>query len=241
MGEPTGKRRGRPPKPRDPNPPPSRGRGRPKGSVKLLAADPLRYLYALTEAFIQINAGDLDGDSELKVCEFFATLRVSRPMRVGEFIIGQDETLVTDHFEERWRHGLPVPCVSRKWDTMPPHVRAAYRDMEPGDCHREMNIVRPVADNIGRTLRLWRNAPPTNPNRRWLVNMAEVMKICLQGDEEDAWLAESLAVEIGEGGYFEAKLRPIMVEHAGLRRAGADIPNIALPRLLDLIFRRKRS
>jgi hypothetical protein len=230
MDESTTRRRGRPAKPRHDEPP--RKVGRPPGSVKSLAADPWRYLYALTEAMIHQNRA-FDGPSEQRTCESFAALAVGRPAKVGEVIVGPEVSVaVTEDFLDRCQHGLPFYVVHRKWDTTPD----PYRDMEPGASWRDKSKIRATADDMRRRLRLWRNAPAENPNRRWLARMAEVIKICLAGNEKDAWLAECLAADISERRYFEAKLRPLLAEQAALFRTGIEIADIAPQRWLDLIF-----
>ena len=73
--------------------------GRPKGStgagrpVKDLSHDPWRYLYAAAQHAIDHSP---IGMSELSICNAFATLMVGRPLRDGEFIIGDHgETIIT--------------------------------------------------------------------------------------------------------------------------------------------------
>ena len=231
MGEPTTRHRGRPRKPRESNPPPSRGRGRPKGSVKL-PSNPSRYLYALTDTTIQKSRA-LDGPSDLRLYVFFASLKECRPLRVGEFVIGEET--VTEDFRDRWRRAEPFLVVHRSWDEMREDVREVYRNMKLGPNWEDKKRIRRRAYNFRRTLGLFRSAAETNANRRWLEGMRTAMLICFSGDDGQAGLAESIASAIGESRYFAAKLRPILAEYAGLQRAGVDIPSIDLPRLLDLI------
>jgi hypothetical protein len=207
-------------------------RGRRPGSVKLLAKDPSRYLYALTQTALE-NSLACGVSSELRICEAFAAFKSGRPAEVGEVVLGQ---AVTEDFHDRWRRGLPFQYVHRQWDGMPAHNRAYFRDQEPGASWRDKSKIRILADNMRRTLRLWREAPATNPNRRWLAGMVKTMRICFSGLDEHAGQAEAFAVEIGESRYFLEKLRPIIVRYADLRRAGVDSPDLPpFSQMLDLI------
>jgi hypothetical protein len=217
---------------------PPRRRGRREGSVKLLADDPWRYLYALTQTAIEKTRA-LNGPSELRICEAFAAFKVGRPLKAGEFVVGHEP--VTEGFHDRWRQGLPFRVVHRQWDGMPAHNRVYFKGEAPGASWRDKDKIRPTADNMRRTLGLWREAPATNPNRRWLAGMVNVMLNCFDGWDEHAALAESIAAAIGEGRYFASKLRPIMAEYADLRRAGVDDPELpSLSQMLDLIDPRFR-
>jgi hypothetical protein len=162
--------------------------------------------------------------------------KTCRPVKVGEVIGLRDQIVVTEDFQERWRRGLPFPVVDRQLDTMPTHVRAYFHSEEPGTHWWDKNKIRRNADNMRKTLRLWRKALPTNPNRQWLAGMVKVMDICFNGEEENGARAESIAAAIGESEYFLTKLCPIMLAYADLRRAGAERPDIAPQLLLDLIF-----
>jgi hypothetical protein len=211
--------------------------GRPIGSVKLLARDPWRYLYALTQTAIEKTQA-LNGPSELRICEAFAAFKVGRPAKVSEVVIDRGNPIsITESFHDRWERGLPFCVIHRQWDGMPDHTPACFRGDEPGARWWERNKFRPAADNMRRTLRLWRRAPATNPNRQWLAGMLKIMLICFDGRDEHAGLAESIAAAIGEGRYFAEKLRPIMIKYADLRRAGVDnrgVPPIS--QVIDLIY-----
>jgi hypothetical protein len=210
-----------------------RGRGRPAGSVKLLATDPWRYLYALSEATIQRNDAVDDAPSELGICTFFATFKERyRPLKAGEFVVGHEP--VTEHFHSRWRQGLPFRVVHPQWDSMPPHGRAvAHETYEQGDRWRDKARINAKGEDIQRMLRGWRVEP--SPNRQWLMSMATAMKICVAGHVNAGWLADALTGDIGESKYFKETLWPIMTEHAALLRTGKDIQNISLERLFGLI------
>jgi hypothetical protein len=203
--------------------------------VKLLANDPFRYLYALTQTAIE-KTRVLDGPSRLRIYEGFVVFKTCRPVKVGEVIGLRDQIVVTEDFQERWRRGLPFPVVDRQVDKMPTHVRAHSHGEEPGTHWWDKNKIRRNAEIMRRTLRLWWTAPLTNPNHRWLAGMVKVMFICFDGEEEDGARAESIAAAIGESKYFLTKLRPIMLAYADLRRAGAERPDIAPQLVLDLIF-----
>jgi hypothetical protein len=205
--------------------------------VKLLANDPWRYLYALTQTAIEKSRA-LRGPSTLRICQTFAAFKVGRPAKVGEVVIGSGEpAIVTEDFRDRWRRGLPFYVVHRQWDGMPDHTRAFYREKEPGVCWWDRDKFRPTAENIRTNLRLWRKAPATNPNRQWLAGMVKIMLICFNGQDEHSGLAESMAAEIGETRYFCAKLRPVMIKYADLRRAGVDRRDLPpLSQMLDLIY-----
>ncbi len=232
MDEPTAKRRGRSPKPRGPKPPPLRGRGRPKLSLKLLSTDRWRYLYALAEATIQRNAIVEDASSELGVCVFFASLKECRPLGVGEFISGHEP--VIEDFRALWRQGLPIQMVHQQWDSMPAHARAvANETYVPGDRWREKARINARAEDIQRKLGNWRVAQ--SPNRQWLKNMVKAMQICIAGIGEAAWYGEALAGDIGESRYFEAKLRPLLIEQAALVRVGKNAQDLSLDQLFGLI------
>lgn len=210
-----------------------RGRGRPNGSVKLLANDHWRYLYALTQTAIE-NSRDLKGPATLRICEAFAMFKVGRPLKPGEFIVGHEP--VTEHFQDRWNRGLPISFVHQQWDGMPAHTRVYFKDHELGYHWWDRDKFRPTAENIRTNLRLWRNAPATNPNCRWLAGMVKAMRICFGGRDEHGCQAELFAAEIGEARYFATKLRPLMITYADLRRAGRDSPDLPpLPQMLDLI------
>jgi hypothetical protein len=204
--------------------------------VKLLSDSPSRYLYALTQMTIEKSRA-LGGTSELRICSTFANFIGGRPAKVGESIIVDGEPItVTEDFRESWRRDLPFWVVSRQWDEMLPHTRTYYKNWEPGACWRDKNKIRATADDMRRTLRLWRKAPPTNPNRRWLAGMVEIMRLCFYGLDEHTNFAAAIAATIGEGKYFAMKLRPIMLERAAWRKgAGEERPDITLPQLLDLI------
>jgi hypothetical protein len=227
--------RGETPKPREEGNT-RRQRGRPEGSVKLLANDPWRYLYALTQTAIE-NSRALKGPSTLRICQTFAAFKAGRPTKVGEGVIGDDgPTIVTESFHDRWQRGLPFAVVHCQWDGMPDHTRAFFKDHKAGDHWWDKDKFRPTAENMRTNLRLWRKAPATNPNRQWLAGMVKAMRICFSGLDEYAGQAESFAAEIGETRYFAAKLRPIIVKYADLRRAGVDSPNLPLlSQMLDLI------
>jgi hypothetical protein len=235
VSKPTGRPRGRPPKPRE-EANPRRQRGRPAGSVKLLSQNPRRYFYALTQTAIE-KSRTLKGTSALSICATFAKFMVGRPVKVGEVVMSSGvPAIVTEHFHERWRRGLPFHVVHRQWDIMPDHTRAFFKGHEPGDHWWDKDKFRPTAENIRTTLRLWRTAPATNPNRRWLARMVKIMLICFNGQDEQAGLAESMAAEIGETRYFAAQLRPIMIEYAAARRAGVDSSDLpSLSQMRDLI------
>jgi hypothetical protein len=213
-----------------------RGRGRPKGSVKLLANDPWRYLYALTQTAIE-NSRALDGPSTLRICQAFAAFKVGRPLKIGEVVVGAGEPeMLTEHFHDRYHRHLPFYVVHRQWDEMPPHTRAYFKDHEHGDHWWDKDKFRPTAESIRTNLRLWRKAPAINPNRRWLAGMVKAMCICFGGLDECARQAEAFADEIGESRYFAAKLLPIMIKYGDLRRAGVESPDLPpLSQMLDLI------
>lgn len=223
--------RGRPQK--SPEKTKARQRGRPAGSVKLLANDRWRYLYALTQTAIE-NAGVSDGPSEQDICLKFASFKGGRAAKAGEVIIGR--TTVASHPDEIWQQGLPVQFVHEQWDGLREHNRNYFRKQQHGPAWRDKSKFRVIADNMRRTLRLWRNAPATNPNRRWLAGMVKAMRICFSGLEEAGGQAESFAVEIGEARYFAAKLRPLLSKYAELRRAGVDDRDLPpLSQMHDLI------
>jgi hypothetical protein len=232
VSKPTGRPRGRPPKPRE-EANTRRQRGRPAGSVKLLSQNPWRYFYALTRTAIE-KSRTLNGPSALRICDDFAKFMVGRPLKAGEFVVGHEP--VTEGFHERWRRGLPFHVVHRQWDIMPDHTRAFFKGHGPGDHWWDKDKFRPTAESIRTNLRLWLTAPVTNPNRRWLTRMVKIMLICFNGQDEQARLAESMAAEIGETRYFAAQLRPMMIKYAAARRAGADSPDLpSLSQMLDLI------
>ena len=214
----------------------SRGRGRPAGSVKLIARDPWRYLYAMTQTTIEKSRA-LRGPSALRICATFAAFKVGRPAKIGEVILdGVSSGAITEHFQERWRQGLAFDVVYGQWDGMPAHNRAYFRGHERGDHWWDRDKFRPTAEGIRTNLRLWLKAPETNPNRHWLSGMVKIMHICFGGVTEHANLAESIAASIGESRYFAAKLSPILMKYAEARRSGVANPDLpSLPQMLDLI------
>jgi hypothetical protein len=215
----------------------SRGRGRPAGSVKLIANDRWRYLYAMTQTAIEKSRA-LGGPSALRICATSAAFKVGRPAKVGEFIVdGPSSGAITEQFQERWRRGLAFDVVHEQWDGMEAHTRAYFRGQERGDHWWDRDKFRPTAESIRTKLRLWLTAPETNPNRNWLSGMVKIMLICFSAHSEHARLAESIAASIGEGRYFAAKLRPILIKYADARRAGVANPDLPpWAQMLDLIL-----
>jgi hypothetical protein len=178
----------------------------------------------------------MGGASEQQICLAFASFKAGWPLHAGETIDRAGSTAASEHSQDRWRRGLPFPFVHRQWDTMQAHTRRYFRDQQPGFAWRDKNKFRAVADDIRRTLRLWRNSPATNPNRRWLAQMVKAIRICFSGLEEEAEQAASFAAEIGEIRYFEVMLRPIMTRYAKLRRADVERPDLPpLAQMLELI------
>jgi hypothetical protein len=66
------------------------------------------------------------------------------------------------------------------------------------------------------------------------MSMAGAISICLSGGP--AWIAEELAVDVGERRYFELKLRPVMRERAALRQAGLEPDNLTIAGLISLTY-----
>jgi hypothetical protein len=215
-----------------------RKRGRPVGSVKLLANDPWRYLYALTQTAIE-NSHTLEGPSKLRICETFAAFKVGRLAKVSEVVIGRggDPTPITESFQARWERRLPFCVIYNQWDGMLPHTRASFRGEEPGVHWWDRHKFRPAAENIRTNLRLWLKAPAKNPNRQWLTSMVKIMHICFDGRDEHAGVAESIAAAMGEGRYFVENLQPIVIKYAHLRRAGVDSRDLPpISQIIDLIY-----
>jgi hypothetical protein len=214
--------------------------GRPSGSFKLIAANPQRYLFAMTELAVRNAVGRRQTQG---ICTTFASLKECRPLRIGEFVIGHEP--VTVHFRERWRRCEPFLVVHKSWDSMSADDRAAaiVADKAQGRCYtgdafadwKAQKRIRALADNLRRTLDLWRSAPPSNPNRHWIEHMGAVMKICFEGLDDLMIRAEACAIEIDEYRYFDRYLRPILLEHANFLRVGKEIPFMHLDRVLDLI------
>jgi hypothetical protein len=75
---------------------------------------------------------------------------------------------------------------------------------------RHENAFHPLGDDIARLLRGVRNAPPMDPDRRWLARMTRAWLICMDGRVEDAWLARELAALAGESSYFEKAMEPLL-------------------------------
>ncbi len=129
----TGRPRGRPPKPKEPEP--SRRRGRPN---KRLAADPARYLLAAIQAHIEI--GRSIGISDLRVTETFAGLRFGFPLWTHDNL-------------EAMKGGQRFHVFMDKW----------ARGDEGGKAYRDRNAFRPLADNLRRKLHDIRTRPIGDP------------------------------------------------------------------------------
>lgn len=86
---------------------------------------------------------------------------------------------------------------------------------------RDQTPIRAATDNLMRDLRRMRNAPSHNPDGQYLLAMDVLWKVCLQGAFGDLAVAigaEALAKSIGEGDFFRAKMKPIMLKHAADRQ-----------------------
>jgi hypothetical protein len=231
---PTGLPRGRPRKMRETTP---AKRGRPPGKVKLLAENPWRYLYAVTQLTIE-KSRDLSVLSELEICRTFAAFMVGRPAKVGEVVTGREGKLeeVTKECQEYWQCGSRIPVANCRWDRMPEHNRAYWRTQKPSENWRGRKKVEPTVDNMRRNLRIWREAPITNANRRWLDGMVRVMEICVDGLDESSAVAMSIAEAIGEKEYFDTTLSSILTACGDLRRRGAERPAVTIAMLIDIIL-----
>jgi hypothetical protein len=95
------------------------------------------------------------------------------------------------------------------------------------------NTFRREAKNLRDRLRYLRE--PTNPNRRHLSGLALIVRMCLN-DPERVERAAVIAAEIGESGYFERTVLPLMANRASSRHLGFGLPPFGLPELVWIIF-----
>jgi hypothetical protein len=182
VSEPTGRKRGRPPKKKDAAPSPKRDPWRPK---KSLAQDPHRWDLALVERHVRV--GKMRGYSELQIHELLAASAAGAVVRTPENIA-------------LFESGQPF----RVW--MPPHKKFKLaREDTPtqrsrrGWQWRQENVFRPPADDARRKLLRFRKEDAGR-----LRAMVTVWELCIRGNLEEAM---RLARQIGEADAFEAKLR----------------------------------
>jgi hypothetical protein len=185
------------------------------------------------------------GASALKACEAAAGFMLGRPLGKGEVVV-EDGAPITD-WKSSWdamQRGSPFTVVHRRWDKLPERGRIGELTNKPHPPAtgswpwRARNEFRPTADSVNHRLKLWRSAPLSNENARWLASMARIMRICFAGLEGRAEFAATLAADIGEKDYFDEVLRPILRDRAARRALGLDKPLFDLVLLTRIIFPR---
>jgi hypothetical protein len=203
MTKSTGGPRGRPRKaaaPKEPRP----------CSSRRLAADPDRYLLAITQAVIE--AGPRNGVSERRIVETFAGLRYGRlkvTYRTFEEAKRNLGAAFADNYYEVDFRGGPYKLKGWVGEALKACLPGETVSAAPGWLHQ--TIFRPYADdNLRKRLRRIRAKPPSDPDRRWLAAMVKAWRVCFDGDVRLSGHAEALAATAGELAYFRERMRPML-------------------------------
>jgi len=93
--------------------------------------------------------------------------------------------------------------------------------------HRYGAAHLPLADDLIRTLRSFRNDPDA---AGWFAPMVEAWRIVIDGDLEREAVARALAASVGEEAYFDAEMFPAMRSWNVIRSAALTLAR-GTPRL----------
>ena len=108
-------------------------------------------------------------------------------------------------------------------------VQASKRKGNNAEHYRYGAAHLPLADDLTRTLRSFRNDP-------WFVPMVASWRLVIDGELEKADEARALAASVGEAAYFDAEMAPAMRSGDALRErqlmGGASL-EISAPRILS--------
>ncbi len=193
--------------------PTGRPRGRPKGvhtPLKPLSRDPDRYFLAFVE--FSLRQAERDGTmSDLKMCEFFATLKCGVPINIvhreGDTLyLGDPQPALDDARAGRGFHVMFVKDGPKKNKLL-----GAIATGRTGPEWQNRNIFRPHADAIRRKLcRITTQLPGNHPSRIWLGHMVLAWEACFTGTAEGLQKAARLTGAVKEFPYFLTVMSPFV-------------------------------